>query len=697
MATLYNTQTRLPEELPPDKLVQALANGTHSYKADDRITVTGQDGSVRNVSGSELIDAMRQGFMPETPRQAAVREYVDENKGIGGAAKVALGQFADEALFSVPETIFDLTADPLEVAKKEALKKEHALTNALAGVAGFGASLFYGGPVFKAATTAGRFAERTALGIGEEAILRTAAEREGTALGEAFATREAAANLPKGILTGTAGEQAFQKMSSQAVANFEQQALKERLVAAGFPASQADYAAAGLIRRTAAAAANMGVQAGVIAAPKTITEALLGDPEKAAEHLLYTVGAGAALGGFGSLGGSLAKAAKNVAGQIEDQAVLSLTKRQIALDALDKIGTKEAQLGRALTEGERKQFLQDVGAIGPEFIGLEKPGSTLKEAIGAKVLGESPFGAGLTGAALDVGLLGGTGLTGAATGYGLSKAAKTFMEEPAKIVDGILFAEKAMKRGAEMIDKVPEMLSKAIPAEALSTMHLNAISRFIGEDVSKMTEQEKYDKIYEKLALMQNPDVQASKIANITSVLSQGGAPEIAQAMTLNMQKLYNYLWQTLPRTSLDHNPFVSANENKARAQIANSKMREFEKALAVVMDPFLAFQKAGTGTLTANEIKMLQTFYPGILDDVGKKIQNNPQQYSYDTRLKASQLTGVDMGTGKVSKRATRPLAGFPMPRFKPTNINLYGVGNKPNIANTAIQDLTGRRIRNR
>lgn len=171
---LYNAKTRLPEAVPEDQLPQAIASGTHSYQVGKRINIIGPGGQVHNVDSSELQGAIQEGWLPETTRQAAVREYVEENKGLKGTAKVGLGQFADEALLSIPETVYDLTADPLEVAKKEALKKEHSIANTLGGIGGFGASMFVGGPLFKAAEVAGHGAERLALGGVEEAAVRGA-------------------------------------------------------------------------------------------------------------------------------------------------------------------------------------------------------------------------------------------------------------------------------------------------------------------------------------------------------------------------------------------------------------------------------------------------------------------------------------------------------------------------------------------
>ena len=168
MAKLFNTKTRKQEKLSEDLIEDSVKKGTHSFRKQDQVNIIDpKTKDVFSVAGSELRDALDQGFRLETSTQAAAREFVNENKGLSGATKVALGQFADEALLGLPELALDKTQDPLERAKREALKEEFSTTNALAGLAGFGASLFTGAPLFKGAQLAGKaVAKQTASRLG---------------------------------------------------------------------------------------------------------------------------------------------------------------------------------------------------------------------------------------------------------------------------------------------------------------------------------------------------------------------------------------------------------------------------------------------------------------------------------------------------------------------------------------------------
>jgi hypothetical protein len=141
MQQLFNVQTGLPEELSTDNIPRALASGTHAYKKGTKVNVLDDQGESYNLDASELPQALAGGYKLETPDQVEIRKYVNENKGLGGAAKVAIGQFVDEAALGLPEKIYDETSDPLEVAKKDALKKEHNLANTVGGMAGFGVGL----------------------------------------------------------------------------------------------------------------------------------------------------------------------------------------------------------------------------------------------------------------------------------------------------------------------------------------------------------------------------------------------------------------------------------------------------------------------------------------------------------------------------------------------------------------------------
>lgn len=156
MPTLFDTKTREPITLQDHEIADAVATGKASFKINDVIPVISPDGTAGTLPATQIKDALADGFQIESPRQTAVREYVKSKDNLQGSAEVALKQFANQALFDVPQTALNLT-DPLEAQKWEALKADHQLANAIGGVTGFGASLSYGGPLIDAA---GQGAER---------------------------------------------------------------------------------------------------------------------------------------------------------------------------------------------------------------------------------------------------------------------------------------------------------------------------------------------------------------------------------------------------------------------------------------------------------------------------------------------------------------------------------------------------------
>jgi hypothetical protein len=225
------------ENIDESQLEQSLLSGEYEIPADRTINMFDSDGNLVGVSGSDVGDALQQGWKLESNKQAAVRRYVDSKDNLAGSIEVALKQFGDEAAFGVPELIAEKTGNPFEVEKWQALKEKHDTANTLGGLAGFGASFLVGAPVMKAGTAAGKAAERVvAQKLGEYGVKRGA----------------------KNV-------------------------------------------AADLLARTAGTGANLAVDAMVSSAPRTLTEAALGDYEAAAESLLLNGGIGLVLGGTGGL------------------------------------------------------------------------------------------------------------------------------------------------------------------------------------------------------------------------------------------------------------------------------------------------------------------------------------------------------------------------------------------------------------
>lgn len=222
-------------QIPEDQLEGALLSGEVSFGENQTINMFDSSGKLVGVAGSDVARALQRGFQLETNKQAAIRKYVKSKDNLSGSVEVALKQFADEAAFGIPELIAEKKANPFEVEKWQALKEKHEIANTLGGVAGFGASLFAGAPIYKAGTAAGKAAEKV--------VAKKLAEY--------------------GVERG-----------SKSIA-------------------------ADLVARTAGTGANLAIDAMVSSAPRTLTEAALGDYEAAAESLLLNGGVGLILGGAG--------------------------------------------------------------------------------------------------------------------------------------------------------------------------------------------------------------------------------------------------------------------------------------------------------------------------------------------------------------------------------------------------------------
>lgn len=280
MEKIYNVQTGQPEELTLDKIPQALQQGTHAFKKGTRVDVLDPQGQSYSLDVAELNEAIANGWKLESDDDKAIRQAVKENDNFVGGLKVAAGQAVDEALLGIPEMVYDETADPLDVAKKDAIKKAHSTANALGGTVGFLSS--FANPT----TTAGKLALP-------------------------------ATQLIKGATK--AGQ-----LAEKGVAEVAGKVLGEGIIAKAAP--------------KIAGAATEGV---AFTAPIAVTEAMLGDPDKAAETLLAGGLFGAALGGAVEATKPLIKLGKD---KLENFAKIKTFDEDSALNALNVTPAQRVKL-----------------------------------------------------------------------------------------------------------------------------------------------------------------------------------------------------------------------------------------------------------------------------------------------------------------------------------------------------------------
>lgn len=271
-------------------IARPAAAPTAPAPAGKTVNVIAPDGKVYGLDEAYLPQAAQQGYQIESADHAGIRSYLEQNRGIGGAAKVALQGLLNEGTFGVAGVLAEktgdpdewspavraalgygtlglsevyrnayggLSGDPYKLAKFKALQNEHEAANAVGSAAGFAASMLYGGELFQGANAAGKAARAGVL-----------AERA----------------LAKGV----AAEAAY-RVGAEAGAE----------VAKHSP---------GIARQIMAHAADYGAQGAVFSAPKAAAQLFTGDPDKAAETWIWGVAGGAALGA--AVGGVSAAAGK---------------------------------------------------------------------------------------------------------------------------------------------------------------------------------------------------------------------------------------------------------------------------------------------------------------------------------------------------------------------------------------------------
>ena len=103
----------------------AIRSGNYKYPDSATINVKDPNGTdIYQAKGSQLQDLLNNGYRTENPLETAKREYLEDNSGLKGTAKVAIGQFANQLAFGVPEMIYDKVADPWDVDKINCLKEQ---------------------------------------------------------------------------------------------------------------------------------------------------------------------------------------------------------------------------------------------------------------------------------------------------------------------------------------------------------------------------------------------------------------------------------------------------------------------------------------------------------------------------------------------------------------------------------------------
>ena len=774
MADLYDTKKKKLVRFDNDaQITDAIASGTFLPKKGEKLYATNPLGEKTYIPSEQAKDAITQGYVIHGKTTELADDYVRENEGLSGAAKVFFGQAVDEAALGIPELIYDKTQTPLEVAKKEALKKHFSALNIAGGVTGAAASFFYGGPAFKAATKAGEatgkavtkaLSARAAGEVSEKGI-KKAAEKiigtgvEGALLSAPYAFTEAVLGDPDdaaetlmygvglGSLFGGVSEMAggLSKLASKAkVASEAREKLSNAIK------DRKDLRKLGQEKAVEALNPNLGQQERLQAMEELVDETgnLVGvkptqrleviGKDLLDENIITPLSSkadmydkllnrntelrkdvGDALQKFDDDFGDLARIntdelitnirsaisnnnlfqtaaykpfVKRVETQLENLAesgaTLSLRQANLEKSAFQKIAEKAyisqnagidvntAEVVATIPREINKMIRQTTRRLDVEaaetliekqrLLGNLTQAENIARKSAAREARNNDFG--LTSINLASGGIAGGAIIGGPVGAIIGglipmlgrELARRYGDQTMAVAlnkyGGMLFAEQAMKKSAEKIDRLPEIIKrmseakKVLPTKKTTALEATSrIFRYKDDKDEKELKQPRAIKEYkikkierirdDMIKWISNPDLSTTKISELVKPIGEEGAPVIAERLSAKMGEAISYLYQEVPKPVAPDSLFAP----KARYEPSEYEMNKFLQKAQVVSDPFSVFDEMESGTITMHHMDALRTIYPGLHRYMVEKITDyaaeNPTELNYQERLRLSIL----------------------------------------------------------
>lgn len=215
MPILFNTETGVAENVPEDQAEEAYLSGRYGVSQDSFANVFDPETQkTYKIPAARIEQYLGSGFKFESDEQKLERSIKNDpaNTGVRGALKTFAGQAFNQALLGVPRIVDEKIGTPEEDKKAEitnrVLTENNPVSNIAGGITGFGASLLYGGPIWKGAGLVGQGAERLAtkaLMAGGETLAKNAVGKIATQAAK-LAAENVAINLPARLTEAALGD-----------------------------------------------------------------------------------------------------------------------------------------------------------------------------------------------------------------------------------------------------------------------------------------------------------------------------------------------------------------------------------------------------------------------------------------------------------------------------------------------------------
>ena len=189
-------------------------------------------------------------------------------------------------------------------------------------------------------------------------------------------------------------------------------------------------------------------------------------------------------------------------------------------------------------------------------------------------------------------------------------------------------------------------------------------------------------------SLASNPSRMEQKVQEALAPLN-ADAPEVAAAVAIKLPEIANYLANEAPKSPYAvPMPFAP----KPTWKPTDAQLRDYRTKVAVALDPYVAIDALGNGTLTKAHVDALRAVAPKLYDAMLKRITDHgssgeAKSLPYAQRLKLSMMTGAPLD------RSLAQIASAQAAYQAPDAAKVDGKGMKknPGLQTTDIARVTG------
>lgn len=275
-------------------------------------------------------------------------------------------------------------------------------------------------------------------------------------------------------------------------------------------------------------------------------------------------------------------------------------------------------------------------------------------------------------------------------------------------VAGLLHVEQSMKRMAEKLDGIPEILDGASKpksgfggkkwgrANGEQAAIAGLLRLFDDHDEKPKTKRDAYKKAAKAIQdSTADPESHVEKSGTLVRAIQETGAPQIGEQFGSKMSIALQYLNQQLPK------PIGPTGIlNKQAFEPSDAQIAQFERKLSVIMDPTVTLSALKQGTLTADHMQAMQAVYPKIYQQMQKRTFNwmtkQTKPVSYQMRMRLSLFMGMPLDSSLTQEGIMglqQSFAGMGDPNEKPPGLGEADLGAAyADQSSTEMQELDQR-----